>query len=163
MVPVEVRLWSVERIMTNNDCKHYYHFFNLSTSFEKTGRCFQNVLQYLCQFDISLAPIVVPPGHVYLSQLAFLCLSRLNTKRSMKKQKGKVLGTADSRLLHSLQVAKMSSEVNSPTPHLGLCCCESFSQPASPETVIFPLPLCNFFPGLCGKCFPLSWQRLLFF
>lgn len=52
------------------------------------------------------------------SQLTFLLSPKIKYKEEYEKSKGKVMGTTDSRLLHSLQVAKMSSEVNSflPTP-----------------------------------------------
>jgi len=37
--------------------------------------------------------------------------SQIKYKEEYEKTKGKAIGTKDSRLLHSLQVAKMSSEV----------------------------------------------------
>lgn len=116
---------------------------------------------------VPLALTTVPPmakfiSHSWLS----LCLSRLNTKRSMKSKR-------QSPRNYRLEAAALPSSCQdeqwgknlfySSTPHLGLCCCESFSQPASPETVIFPLPLVISFLAY-GKCFlPYLGQRLLFF
>lgn len=37
---------------------------------------------------------------------------QIKYREEYEKTKGKAIGTKDSRLLHSLQVAKMSSEVN---------------------------------------------------
>lgn len=42
----------------------------------------------------------------------FLLSLKIKYKEEYEKTKGKAIGTTDSRLLHSLQVAKMSSEVN---------------------------------------------------
>lgn len=68
------------------------------------------------------------------------------------------MGTTDSRLLHSLQVAKMSSEVNSFLPtilYLELCYFKVFPGPPSLGTVTFLLtPTYDFFPGLCEKFVP---------
>lgn len=44
--------------------------------------------------------------------LDFLLPLKIKYKEEYEKTKGRVLGTTDSKLLHSLQVAKMSSEVN---------------------------------------------------
>lgn len=44
------------------------------------------------------------------SKLLFVL--KIKYKEEYEKTKGKALATKDSRLLHSLQVAKMSSEVN---------------------------------------------------
>lgn len=50
------------------------------------------------------------------SQLTLFLSLKIKYKEEYEKSKGKVMGTTDSRLLHSLQVAKMSSEVNSFLP-----------------------------------------------
>lgn len=56
-------------------------------------------------------------GKVSLSlTVDFLLCLKIKYKEEYEKTKGKVMGTTDSRLLHSLQVAKMSSEVNSFLP-----------------------------------------------
>jgi hypothetical protein len=53
-------------------------------------------------------------GKVALSLIVdFLLSLKIKYKEEYEKTKGKVMGTTDSKLLHSLQVAKMSSEVNS--------------------------------------------------
>lgn len=54
-----------------------------------------------------------------LFTLDFLLPLKIKYKEDYEKTKGRALGTTDSKLLHSLQVAKMSSEVNSPSPHPG--------------------------------------------
>lgn len=48
--------------------------------------------------------------------LDFLLPLKIKYKEEYEKTKGRALGTTDSKLLHSLQVAKMSSEVNAPSP-----------------------------------------------
>lgn len=46
----------------------------------------------------------------------FLLPLKIKYKEEYEKAKGRALGTTDSKLLHSLQVAKINSEVNSPYP-----------------------------------------------
>lgn len=71
------------------------------------------------------------------------------------------MGTTDSRLLHSLQVAKMSSEVNSflfPTLCLQLCYFKVIPGLPSPGTVTFLLTSTyDFFPGLHEKFVPFLY------
>lgn len=46
------------------------------------------------------------------SQQTFFFSLKIKYKEEYEKTKGKAMGTTDSKLLHSLQVAKMSSEVD---------------------------------------------------
>lgn len=66
----------------------------------------------------ALVKVRVPSVAVALMfTLDFLLPLKIKYKEEYEKTKGRVLGTSDSKLLHSLQVAKMSSEVSFPVPN----------------------------------------------
>lgn len=102
----------------------------------KTGRCFCRIILLALVKTRTL-----DNGKVSFSlTVDFLLSLKIKYKEEYEKSKGKAMGTTDSRLLHSLQVAKMSSEVNSFLPsflYLELCYFKLFPGPPSLGTVTF--------------------------
>lgn len=94
----------------NNDCLHCKHPRTLIFFWVRKGpgRLFSELFPLPCEYQSPWGGTVS-----LLLTVDFLLSLKIKYKEEYEKMKGKVMGTTDSRLLHSLQVAKMSSEVNS--------------------------------------------------